>query len=164
MSDNIATAKAVAKCTNVTIDGKSYEGFDLYKALEEISYCLSKIRRMTQDMLDTSDPYVLSYGKARRAGLLPAPASTLGHEVYTRSSILLDNVVTIEAAFDNSTSIRIRLSPPNDQSRFPQGGATASPFPWDKQSVLLSAPATILGGGPRCRYVAFGGLGCAFLR
>ncbi len=88
----------MTECTNCVMDGKRYEGFDLYTALEEISYCLSKIRRMTQDMLDTSDPYVLSYGKARRAGLLPAPASSLGHEVYTRSSILLDNVVTIEAA------------------------------------------------------------------
>lgn len=98
MSDNIAAAKAVAKCTNVTLDGKSYDGFALYKALEEISYSLSKIRRMTQDLLDTSDTYVVSYGDSLRKGLLPTNASTLGHEVYTRSSIVLDNVVSIEAA------------------------------------------------------------------
>lgn len=97
MSDNIA-AKERTECTAVTIDGKRYEGFDLYTALEEVSHNLSKIRQMTQDMLDTSDPYVLSYGKALRKGLFPAPASTLGYEVYTRSSIVLDNVVTIEAA------------------------------------------------------------------
>ena len=97
MSDNIA-AKERTECTAVTIDGKRYEGFDLYTALEEISYSLSKIRQMTQDMLDTSDPYVLSYGKSIRNGLLPAPVSSLGHEVYTRSSIVLDNVVAIEAA------------------------------------------------------------------
>ena len=98
MSDNIAAAKAVAKCTNVTIDGKSYEGFALYTALEEISYSLSKIRLMTKDLMETTDPYILSYGKAVRKGLFPAPASSLGHEVYTCSSILLDNVVSIEAA------------------------------------------------------------------
>ena len=97
MSDNIAAAKAVSERADVTIAGKHYEGFALYTALEEISYSLSKIRRMTQDLLVASDPYVVSYGKSIRKGLLPAPASTLGHEVYTRSSILLDNVVSIEA-------------------------------------------------------------------
>lgn len=96
MSDNIA-AKERTVCTAVTIDGKRYEGFDLYTALEEVSHSLSKIRRMSQDMLDTSDPYVLSYGKAVRKELFPAPASALGYEVYTRSSIVLDNVVSIEA-------------------------------------------------------------------
>lgn len=98
MSDNIAAAKVATKYTNVTLDGQSYDGFALYTALEEISYSLSKIRRMTQDLLDASDPYVVSYGESIRKGLLPTHASNLGHEVYTRSSILLDNVVSIEAA------------------------------------------------------------------
>lgn len=97
MSDNIATAKAVAKCTNVTIEGKSYEGFDLYTALEEVSMFLSKIRLIVQDVFESSDTYAVSYGKALRAGIYPSTLFTFGHDVFIRSGIMLDNVNCIES-------------------------------------------------------------------
>lgn len=96
MSDNIA-AKERTECTAVTIDGKRYEGFDLYTAMEEISYSLSKIRLMVEDLFAASDKYVVLYSDALRAGLLPAPVVGLGHSVYTRTGIILDNIVSIEA-------------------------------------------------------------------
>ena len=98
MSDNIAAAKARTECTGVVIDGKHYEGFDMYTAMEEISGFLSKIRLMVQDVYESADNYAVSYGKARREGLYPSSIFTFGHEVFTRASILLDNVVSIEAA------------------------------------------------------------------
>ena len=98
MSDNIAAAKPRTECTGVVIDGKHYEGFDMYTAMEEISGFLSKIRLMVQDLYDTADTYAASYGKARRAGMYPSCINVFGHEVFTRSGIMLDNVVSIEAA------------------------------------------------------------------
>ncbi|MBR2797517.1 MAG: hypothetical protein IKE17_15655 [Clostridia bacterium] len=97
MSDNIATAKAVSERANVTIDGKTYEGFDLYTALEEVSMFLSKIRLIVQDVYESSDTYAVSYGKALRAGIYPSTLYTFGHEVYIRSGIMLDNVNSIES-------------------------------------------------------------------
>ena len=81
----------------IIIEGKQYDGMDMYTALEEISYRVSKIRLMLEDLLNSTDQYVRSYGNARQKGLLPASVVCLGHDAHTRSEIMIDNVVEIES-------------------------------------------------------------------
>lgn len=97
MSENIA-AMPRNECTGVVLEGKHYDGFDMYTAMEEISCFLSKIRLMVEDLYENSDTYALSYNKSRRAGIYPYSLFTFGHDVHTRTGIMLDNVVSIEAA------------------------------------------------------------------
>ena len=81
----------------IIIEGKQYDGMDMYTALEEISYRVSKIRLMLEDLCDSTDQYVKSYGDTRRKGLLPASVDYLGRDVHARSFIALDSVFEIES-------------------------------------------------------------------
>ena len=83
--------------TNFIIEGKQYNGMDMYTALEDISFRVSKIRLMLDDLLNSTDQYVRSYGDALRKGFLPASVVCLGHDAHTRSEIMIDNVVEIES-------------------------------------------------------------------
>jgi len=69
----------------------------MYTAMEGISCFLSKIRLMVEDLYANADTYALSYNKSCRAGIYPSSLFTFGHDVYTRTGIMLDNVVSIEA-------------------------------------------------------------------
>lgn len=86
------------ECTNCVFDGKRYEGFDMYTAMEEISYNVSKLRLTVEDLFSATDQYAVSYGKALRGGMIPGQLSSLGRDVYLRSSIMLDYVYQIEEA------------------------------------------------------------------
>jgi hypothetical protein len=82
------------------MDGKRYDGFDMYTAMEEISNRLSKLQLLVVDLLDASNEHVLSYNKALQSGLSPCTLSHLGRDVYLRSSIMLDNLSEIEATLN----------------------------------------------------------------
>jgi hypothetical protein len=82
------------------MDGKRYDGFDMYTAMEEISNRLSKLQLLVVDLLDASNEHVLSYNKALQSGLSPCWLSHLGRDVYLRSSIMLDNLSEIEATLN----------------------------------------------------------------
>ena len=86
--------------TNCVMDGKRYEGFDMYMAMEEISNRLSKLNMLVVDLLNATDEHVCSYNKALQAGLSPCRLSQLGRDVYLRSSIMLDNLSEIEATLN----------------------------------------------------------------
>lgn len=90
----------MTECTNCVMDGKRYDGFDMYTAMEEISNRLSKLQLLVVDLLDASNEHVLSYNKALQAGLSPCRLSQLGRDVYLRSSIMLDNLSEIEATLN----------------------------------------------------------------
>ena len=96
MSDN--TVMAMNECTNCVFDGKRYEGFDMYTAMEGISISVSKLRLMVEDLIYATDQYAVSYGKTLRGGVIPGQLSSLGRDVYMRSSIMLDYVCQIEEA------------------------------------------------------------------
>jgi hypothetical protein len=89
---------AMNECTNCVFDGKRYEGFAMYTAMEGISISVSKLRLMIEDLLLSTDQYAVSYGKVLRGGVLPGQLSYLGRDVYMRSSIMLDYVCQIEEA------------------------------------------------------------------
>ena len=90
----------MTECTNCVMDGKRYEGFDMYMAMEEISNRLSKLNMLVVDLLNATDEHVCSYNKALQAGLSPCRLSQLGRDVYLRSSIMLDNLSEIEATLN----------------------------------------------------------------
>lgn len=82
---------------NCDMDGKRFDGFAMYTAMEEISINVSKLRLLVEDLFHASDQYVVSFGKALRSGMMPGQLSCMGRDVYLRSSIMLDNVCQIEA-------------------------------------------------------------------
>ena len=89
--------KAMPERTGYIINGKPYEPLAMYDAMEHISGFLSKVRLMAADLLENTDQQVVSYCDAKRAGRVPSLPASLGHDVYLRTAIILDSVVSIEA-------------------------------------------------------------------
>jgi len=94
MSDNIVSPKS--RFGDVVMNSKCYDGFDMYTALEEISFRLAIMRLLAETMLESTDGPGAMYQKAVDDGRVPDEFPALGHAVNLRCYLLLGEVVYIE--------------------------------------------------------------------
>ena len=94
MSAGIRKTRAIQRIVNAVlkaeVDPNSYQ--------TDISISVSKLRLMIEDLISATDQYAVSYDKTLRGGVIPGQLSSLGRDVYMRSSIMLDYVCQIEEA------------------------------------------------------------------
>ena len=92
----------MAENSSITVEGKRYDGFQMFDALEGVSYNVGALRLLCETILDFTDEDAMRYAKGHKSGGVCLPYQ-VGHNANVMAQMMLDYVCNIEKllkAFD----------------------------------------------------------------